>query len=354
MNVLMFRWFLRTSAALLILLWIAGPAAAQFTSAKRRPDPGPMPKNVHGIVQDSRGKPLAGARVFIRNVKTNVIRTLTTDEKGAYQQMALPPSVDYEVYAEFRGKTSDKRLVSGFLNRQDNVLNFQLDVIAGDSPAAAEPRGGPEFNTFDLVKLRASLDLPSGVPAPIPSVLLLHGYGENRSAWDGLKKQLLDRGWAVMSLDLRGHGDSKTKNGIPIQPAQEWRTSAHEFPQDLDPALDFLKSQPRLDNRKIVVIGYDIGADLALIASGRFTEVRTVVALNPKLSESLAMAGSAQDFMPRSALILTTDEAEGNRIRATAKDPARVQTVNVSGGTPAWVADKAVTDAIFAWLQQTF
>ena len=313
-----------------------------------------MPKNVHGLVQDMQGKPVAGARVFIRNVKTNVIRTLTTDENGSYQQFALPPSVDYEVYAEFRGKRSDKRLVSGFLNRQDNVLNFQLDVTGTEAAASPEARGGPEFNTFDLVKLRASLDVPSGVPAPIPSVLLIHGYGENRSVWDGLKKQLLDRGWAVMSLDLRGHGDSKTKNGIPIQPTNEWRTSPHEFPQDLDPALDFLKSQPRIDNRKIVVIGYDIGADLALIASGRFTEVRTVVALNPKLSESLAMAGSAQDFTPRSALILTSDEAEGNRIRATAKDPAQVQAVKVTGGTTGWIADKTVTDAIFAWLQQTF
>src|SRR5262245_49028815 len=160
MNVLMFRWFLKTSAALLIVLSIAGTASAQFTSAKRRPDPGPMPKNVHGIVQDSQGKPLAGARVFIRNVKTNVIRTLTTDEKGVYQQFALPPSVDYEVYAEYRGKTSDKRLVSGFLNRGDNVLNFQLDVTATDSAAVPETRSATEFNTFDLVKLRASLDLP--------------------------------------------------------------------------------------------------------------------------------------------------------------------------------------------------
>src|SRR5262245_10415126 len=354
MNVLMFRWFLKTSAALLIALWMAGPASAQFTSAKRRPDPGPMPKNVHGIVQDSQGKPLAGARIFIRNVKTNVIRTLTTDENGAYQQFALPPSVDYEVYAEFRGKTSDKRLISGFLNRQDNVLNFQLDVTATDAGGPGDPSGGPEFNSFDLVRLHASLDLPTGVPAPIPSVLLLHGYGEDRFVWNEFKKQLLSRGWAVMSLDLRGHGESKTKNGIAINASTDWRTSAHEFPQDIDPALDFLKSQPRIDNRKIVVIGYDIGADLALIASGRFTEVRTVVALNPRFSESLAMAGSAQDFMPRSALILTTDEAEGNRIRAAAKDPARVQAVKVTGGTTAWIADKAVTDAIFTWLQQTF
>jgi len=230
---------------------------------------------------------------------------------------------------------------------------LDVAVIEGGGSTVVDD-SGPEFNSFDLVRLKASFELPTGVPAPIPAVLLLHGFGEDRFVWDALKKQLLMRGWAVMSLDLRGHGASNTKNGIAIKASPEWRTNSHEFPQDIDPALDWLKAQRRLDNRKIVVIGQDIGADLALIASGRFPEVRTVVALNPKLSESLALAGSAQDFTPRSALILTADEAEGNRIKASVKDPSKVQAISVSGGTSAWISNKAVTDAIFEWLKQTF
>ena len=157
-----------------------------------------------------------------------------------------------------------------------------------------------------------------------------------------------------MALDLRGHGESKTRNQRPIQASQEWRTSPHEFPVDLDPALDWLKAQPRIDNRKIVVIGTDIGANLALIASGRFPEVRTVVAVKPNLTESLAMAGSAQDFKPKSALIVVADEAEGNRIKALVTAPSRVQVVPLSGGAAQSVADKRVADAVFQWLKETF
>lgn len=348
-----FQSFLRNSAALFLVLWLSLPASAQFTSAKRRPDPGPMPKNIHGLVTDQRGKPLPGARVFIKDLKTNVVRTLTTNASGMFQQFALTPTVDYEVYADFKGKSSEKRTVSSYLNRQDNVLNFQLDVAMIETAAIADT---PAFDitTFDLVRLRATLEIPTGVPAPIPAVLLLHGFGEDRLAWDGLKKQLLDHGWAVMALDLRGHGESKSKNGSPIQASAGWRIDPNEFPQDLDPALDWLKAQRRLDNRKIVVIGFDTGANLALIASGRFPEVRTVVAINPKLSESLALAGSAQDFTPRSALIFTADQAEGNRIRALVKDPFNFPNISVTGGTSAWINSKAVTDAIFAWLQQTY
>jgi pimeloyl-ACP methyl ester carboxylesterase len=329
------------------------PLEAQLFPRGRK-DTGPKPKNIHGAVQDARGKSLVGARVFIRNMKTNVMRTLTTDQDGLYKVYALPPMADYEVYAEFKGKASEKKIVSSFLNREDNVLNFQLDVavIAGGGLEAED--AGPEFKTYDLVELHASFEMPIGVPAPVPAVLLLHGYGEDRTVWNDFTRQLLNRGWAVMALDLRGHGESKTKNQRPIQASQEWRTSPHEFPVDIDPSLDWLKAQPRINNSKIVVIGTDVGANLALIASGRFPEVKTVVAIQPKFSESLGMAGSAQDFKPRSALIVVADEAEGNRIKAVVAAPFRVQVVPIAGGTSQWVADKRVADAVFQWIKETF
>jgi pimeloyl-ACP methyl ester carboxylesterase len=157
-----------------------------------------------------------------------------------------------------------------------------------------------------------------------------------------------------MALDLRGHGESASRNGRPLQASPEWRTSAHEFPVDLDPALDWLKAQPRVNNSKLVVIGSDVGANLALIASGRFPEVRTVVAINPTLNESMAMAGSAQDFSPKSALIVSADQAEGTRVLEAIKAPNRVLIIPGSGGTAKWAAEKQVVDAVVQWLRETF
>ena len=330
------------------------PAEAQLFP-RRRVDTGPKPKNIHGVVQDARGKPLAGARVFIKDMKTNVTRTLTTDQEGLYKVYALPPTVDYEVSADFKGKTSEKKFVSSFLNREDNVLNFQLDVavIEGGGLTAAGD-AGPKFPTYDLVELHGSFEMPIGVPAPVPSVLLLHGYGEDRTVWRDFARQLVNRGWAVFALDSRGHGESRTKNNVPIQASPDWRTSPHELPVDMDPALDWLKAQPRIDNGKIVVIGTDAGANLALIASGRFPEVRTVVAIQPNLTEALGLAGSAQDFRPRSALIITGNEGEAGRIKALVTAPSRIQIVPLSGGTAQWSADKRVADAVFQWLKETF
>jgi dienelactone hydrolase len=325
-----------------------------FPRARR--DTGPKPKNIHGIVLDLRGKPLPGARVFLKNMKTNVVRTLETDPNGEYKVFALTPNVDYELYADFKGKTSEKKFVSAFLNREDNVLNFQLDVtvIENSSNTGSTLGQGATFKTFDLVELHGSFELPLGVPAPIPAVLLLHGYGEDRSVWKDFSRELLNRGWAVMTLDSRGHGESKLKNQRPIEVTPDWRTNLHEFPVDLDPALDWLKSRPRVDNNKIVVIGFDVGANLALIASGRFQEVRTVVAIKPNYDESLALAGSAQDFQPKSSLLVVSTQAEGDRLKPAVKPPSRVIVAPHAGGAADWTADKVVKDAVFQWLKETF
>ena len=329
-------------------------AEAQLFPKSRR-DTGPKPKNIHGVVQDLRNRPLSGARVFLKDMKTNVVRTLETDQNGEYKVFGLTPNVDYELYAEFKGKNSEKKFVSAFLNREDNVLNFQLDVaVIENSAGAAASEPSATLKTFDLVELHASFDLPVGVPAPIPAVLLLHGYGEDRSVWKDFANELLGRGWAVMALDLRGHGESRLKNQRPIEASPDWRTNLHEFPVDLDPALDWLKSRARVDNKKIVVIGFDVGANLALIASGRFQEVRTVVAIKPNLDESLALAGSAQDFQPRSSLIVVPSQAEADRFKSAVKTPSRVMVSAQSGGTSQWTSNKQLKDAIFQWLKETY
>jgi pimeloyl-ACP methyl ester carboxylesterase len=45
-------------------------------------------------------------------------------------------------------------------------------------------------------------------PADGPPVVLLHGGGQTRHAWDGTARLLGDKGWRATTVDLRGHGDS--------------------------------------------------------------------------------------------------------------------------------------------------
>src|SRR4030095_9855034 len=193
--------FLAAVICIFVTVCFCASAEAQLFPKSRR-DTGPKPKNIHGVVQDLRGKPLSGARLFLKNMKTNVTRTLETDPNGEYKVFGLTPNVDYELYADFKGKSSEKKFVSAFLNREDNVLNFQLDVSVIEDTAGSNSANSSEatFKTYDLVELHASFEMPLGVPAPIPVVLLLHGYGEDRTVWKDFTKELMNRGWAVMAL----------------------------------------------------------------------------------------------------------------------------------------------------------
>jgi len=206
----------RLSIALLAILLLATTVGAQGiqinVGGKGRKDE-EKTKNVHGAVLDQTGKPIAGARVIVVNSKDKTSRTVTTDEGGNYALRGLAPDVNHEIRADYKGAVSDLKTISSMLDREDNLVNFQLPIaVAAATVANADP--GPELQAFDLVKLKASYELPQGVPAPIPAVLFLHGYGENRAVWNDLRKQFLERGWAVMSLDLRGHGLSdKPRDG---------------------------------------------------------------------------------------------------------------------------------------------
>lgn len=323
------------------------------TLPKVRPDTGPAPKTIHGTVVDTNGKPLDGAHVLVTDTKSKVTRTLTTNADGIYKGASFPSKENYEVIAEYRGVMSDKKPVSGYLDREDNVLDFQLKVVAPVLPAAAKP-SGLQITTMDLVKLHAVMEIPAGVPAPIPAVLLLHGFGEDLSVWNDFKTELLGKGFAVLTVDLRGHGESKTKNNQAITANKDWRTSPHEFPLDLEATLVWLKTQTRINSARIAVIGSDVGANLALIASGRFREVKTVIAVSPNLREGQEMAGGAQDYKPRAALILSSSEAEGNSIKGVAQTPAQVRVVAQTGGTAAWLQNKQVSDSILQWLKDNF
>lgn len=70
-----------------------------------------------------------------------------------------------------------------------------------------------EFAGVDGVTLVAD-EWNRGVAADTtPTILMLHGGGQNRHSWHKTGKILADRGYHVVALDTRGHGDSDRSPG---------------------------------------------------------------------------------------------------------------------------------------------
>ena len=84
-------------------------------------------RTVRGVVADKSDNPLSGSVVFLKNVRTNSVRSSYTDDTGNYRFSGLDPNADYELHAEKEGAKSPTRTVSSFDSRKDIVLNLRID-----------------------------------------------------------------------------------------------------------------------------------------------------------------------------------------------------------------------------------
>jgi len=82
---------------------------------------------VHGVVSDKSENPLPNSVVFLKNLRTNAVRSNFADTDGNYRFSGLDPNADYEVHAEFEGAKSPARNVSALDNRKEMVINLKID-----------------------------------------------------------------------------------------------------------------------------------------------------------------------------------------------------------------------------------
>jgi len=84
-------------------------------------------RTVRGVVMDKSESPLNGSVVFLKNMRTNSVRSSYTDDTGSYRFSGLDPNADYELHAEKDNEKSTTRTVSSFDSRKDIVLNLKID-----------------------------------------------------------------------------------------------------------------------------------------------------------------------------------------------------------------------------------
>ena len=298
----------RLPKVVLLACWAAGLVILNSlpTEGKKKEPP---TKSIHGLVVDARKRSIVGAKVFIRNVNKKTTTTLITDENGLYAIYGLDPKVDYEVHAEHGKFVSEKRSVSSFLNRFDNVLNFELGSSSTPNVTSSNAVSGQSvlLNTTDQVRLTGDWYSPSGSDAKLPAVVLVHGFGQDRRQWDFfVRDRLLPAGFAALAFDLRGHGGSKEKAGASLTAEASWSSDPKQFPLDIGAAIQWLKARNDVDVNRIAIIGCELGADLAFLASGKYEEVRSAIVISGDAANAEVLAKAVPDFQPHSILFMAT------------------------------------------------
>lgn len=110
--------------------------------------------------------------------------------------------------------------------------------------------------------------------------LLVHMMPATRDSWRGFAPKLQERGYHVLAIDLRGHGDS---TGGP----NGYRSFADKDHQksivDVAAGVQFLK-QKGVQESQLVLIGASIGANLSLWYAGDHPDIKQIVLLSPGLN----------------------------------------------------------------------
>jgi dienelactone hydrolase len=112
--------------------------------------------------------------------------------------------------------------------------------------------------------------------------------GHNRNDWNDFASTLSNKsnGYAVLSIDLRGHGESTaSQNGNTILSFQS--STPNDFNKmvlDVKAAKQFLITQKNINPNNVAIVGASIGANVALnYAAASDPSIKAAVLLSPGL-----------------------------------------------------------------------
>jgi len=113
-----FRWSLYLPLVLILLLTLATSAQDKKSEIQLR--------TFHGAVLDRSENPVPSSVVYLKNVRSQAVKTYIADETGHYRFSGLDPNVDYELHAEHDDLISSTRTISSFDSRRDVDVPLKL------------------------------------------------------------------------------------------------------------------------------------------------------------------------------------------------------------------------------------
>jgi fermentation-respiration switch protein FrsA (DUF1100 family) len=139
-------------------------------------------------------------------------------------------------------------------------------AMALPAPKAASDRGVHEGRPYELW-------LPD-TPPPWPAVVILHGAGSCKENHADFARAALGQGWAAISFDQRGHGESEDE----MVPAALG---------DIPKMARFLAEADGVDAGRICTRGSSMGGFMAIHAAAAFDEIAGTIAICPASEDDL-------------------------------------------------------------------
>jgi len=144
------------------------------------------------------------------------------------------------------------------------------------------------------LKIAGTLYLPAYSGKPAPGIVLCHGatrYGRKLALYMILAEQLMQRGYAVLTLDFRGFGQSEHPQDLLF-------ANELDFTQDVSAAVTYLSAVNTVDASRIAVVGHSFGGGVVVPISVKDARVQKIVSISPpRNTQTLVFGQDAADPM---------------------------------------------------------
>jgi dienelactone hydrolase len=146
------------------------------------------------------------------------------------------------------------------------ILTTLGALVAQDLSSIQE---GVEFSTSDGIMLGGVFYTPQNKEGPFPTVVAVHGISLNQKYLTNLASEFSRNGIAVLTFDIRGHGNSKghlNKDAI----------------HDVKAALAYLRTRSDVNKSQIVLLGHSLGGELVIRAAIEDLDVLATIIIGGK------------------------------------------------------------------------
>lgn len=166
------------------------------------------------------------------------------------------------------------------------ILAFFLLFINSSVFAANIVKTEYKIPAADGFMLSATLQYPKvSNKKNFSTVLLIHSLGYSSQWWETLPGELLNKGYAVLMLDLRGHGQSVYNSNLTQVSWKNLNNNGFaKYPDDIVRVVDFVKEENSKKTffKNWAIVGSDIGASASVFAASRFSiKPKTIVMMSP-------------------------------------------------------------------------
>ncbi|MEE2657357.1 MAG: alpha/beta fold hydrolase [Candidatus Latescibacterota bacterium] len=197
-------------------------------------------------------------------------------------------------------------------NDEPNIVGPDLP----EGPGRVYPVSDVTFKSIDGIAVSGLFGQQVSGSGPHPVVILVHDVGNSLAGdewvFSGLFEELLEGGYGVLAIDMRGHGDTP----LPKDGRENPVLLLSDLPSlhlDVRAGITWLRLQGNVDNGRIAVVGNGGGGNVAYVAMGAFPDdLRAGVALSPGLWDQglqpLIMGSDLDPFAPHSMLYLVGDQ----------------------------------------------